>query len=51
MPETTPQFLRDLLREFDEECREHGEPDAVSRRFYLYLQLAMRTVGDREKKC
>jgi hypothetical protein len=42
----TSEFERAILREFDEAMREHGEPERLRLRFYLYLQLALKAAGE-----
>lgn len=39
----TPPFLQTLLREFEEEMREHGESNLLRMRFYGYLQTAIES--------
>jgi hypothetical protein len=44
----TPEWQRTLLREFEEEMREHGEPDPLRLRFYGYLQTAISKLNRKD---
>lgn len=44
----TPEFIRILVREFEAEMLEHGEPEAVRYRVNRYLQTAIRFADTQE---